>query len=139
MQKTLYHVFTRHGYDRTLQNPPEYKVGEYAVAVKIVIPDSVFQRRPVPVVEVILRSAELGTADVIVDGQKVPTAADAVAEKQAMVQEQFAELYKAARESSDQSMRGLADVALRSLLDAGVDVRIITETQGDSEEENTGA
>lgn len=127
MQETLYHVFTRRGYDRTLRNPPaEFKIGEYVVGVKITVPQEVFDRRPIPIIEVALSSPHLGTAEVIIDGETMPTPADEAALKQAKVQEQFARLFAMARNSRDEDLRDIAEDALQQLLVSGVDVRIVS-------------
>lgn len=139
MQETLYHVFTQRGYDRTLRNPPaQCKMGEYIVGVKIIIPDDVFQRRPIPIVEVALKSPHIGTADVIVDGEQMRTPADEAAFKQAKVQEQFARLFEMGRNSRDIDMRDIAEDALQQLLNAGVDVRIVSEEAAEEPMDSDG-
>lgn len=129
MKQPLYAIFTRQGYDRIVKTEPDPSRGEYVIKIILHVPDEVFDKQPVPVVEVSLTPRQIQTADVTVDGVDVPQPVDAVARKQRTVQQQLALLYEAARNSPDKEMQEVAQTALSALLEADVDVRIVEASE----------
>ena len=138
MTETVYIVFTRNGVDRMTKRQPEFSPSEYPVAVRLTIPDDIFKRRPVPVVEVALKAPHIGASKIIVDGesQDIWPNMDEASQKQATVQREFARMFEAARASVDPAMVAISKVALDALIEAGVEVRI-TEASTDELTEQT--
>lgn len=126
MKHTIYIIFNQTGANRMTKTKPAYNASEYPVVVNITVPDEIFQCRPVPVVEVVLKGNNVGAAEVVVDGesQTISPNMDEAQQKQAAVLLQFASLFERARASSDPAMVEMAGAALDALVAAGVEVRI---------------
>jgi len=129
MTDTLFIVCRRHGIVKSLRKVPDaLEPEEFLFAAEFTVPDTVFTRPPVPVVQVTLTEREVTTADVQVDGQPQPFPVSAIAAKQVAVQHALTEMLMLARVSSDPAVAAHVRVVLGDLLDAGVDVRVLAES-----------
>lgn len=129
MTETVYIVLTKSGVDRMVKRKPDINASEYVVEVKISVPDAVFAKRPIPVVELTLAPQQLNVAEVVIDGQPATQPLTAEAQKTHVVQSQLAALFRAAQSSTDPNMQSEAKMTLSILLDSGVDVRIVSDEQ----------
>ena len=129
MNEIVYLILTKTGVSKMVKREPARDPGEYVVAVNVTVPDDVFKRTPVPVVQLELSGPQLGVPNVIVDGESATTSrTDANAQHGAAIQ-QLAVIFKAARASTDPAMRRVSDKALADLIAAGVDVRIVMDDE----------
>jgi hypothetical protein len=129
VKERVYLVLTKQGVDRMVKREPSPARNEYIVAVLVTVPDTVFDKAPIPVVELTLAGTHLGVADIVIDGEKARVPLDEAARKQQIVQTQLAALFTAARNSTDANMQSEAKMTLQVLLDSGVDVRIVHDDE----------
>ena len=125
MIDTIYITATRYKILKMAKTQPDTLAKEERVAaIKIEFPDEMFTEIPLPIIKIVLPGTQVGAASVTVDGQPQEQSITAAQGQQGLVQRMMAKMLIEARDSSDPTLRNSADDALRTLLDAGVKVRI---------------
>lgn len=108
---------------------PAQRSGEYVFALEVNVPDEIFRKRPVPVVQVTLEAPHVASTDVQIGSVDAIVSVDAIAHKQAVAQRVLGDLIVKSQRSTDVDLQSAAKDALDLLFMAGVDFKVVSETE----------
>lgn len=125
MKIAMYPVVNRHGLDRVLKTPPSLGRGEYTFCIEVDVQDAIFEKPPLPHIEVILPAPHVSTPLVEVSSSGGASPVDDFALQQTVASRQLAGLIERARNSKDPAMKKAAEESVAELMRWGVEVKVV--------------